>query len=1212
MGVFIATTWVLRPTATPAAHAQGTRTLHLPLVQTPRTPRVSEVVASRPRGLYDAPIDVRLSSETAGTTIRYTLDGSPPGAQYGAVYERPIHLERSTVLRAAGFRRGWIATPVATWSFLFPRQVAHQPEDPEGWPATWGHYAESHLVGEPMVADYAVDRRISEDPRHAASWAAGLRALPSLSLALEPGALFDPETGIYVHPTRRGVAWERATSAEWLPGPGSGEEGFQVDAGLRIAGNASRKHVATPKKSFSLRFTRRHGPPRLEHPLFPGSRVERFNVLRLRAVFNDSYLYLPDRAQYLRDRWARATQADMGMLAAAGRFVHLYLNGLYWGVYDLSEEPSASFMASHRGGAPEDWDVVKPTAGGEDGIEDGNRRAYEALLAARDTPGPAGMDEIERLLDVEAYIDYTLLQMLVGNAEFGDNWRAARRRDAPAGSGFVFFAWDFENVLDLLPPRHRFYGPKVSVDVADSHGVGGLHGRLRQDAEYRLRFADRAQRHLAEGGALAPQAVATRYRALADTLAPAMLGETARWGDHPPPPLALTHGAEVWEDFFDTFGEDQPRTVDAQWRPERDRVAAFLASRPDTLRVQLCREGLYPPVLAPRIRVPGAPDPATPDAQGDPAPPPREVLLEASAPSQGCPGATTAVIWYTLDGSDPRRTGGGFAPAARPASGAVTLPRRLEMVRLRARARAGATWSALVERSFGPPRITIDELHYHPAESTSGSTEFLELRNHEPVSVDLAGWRVRGVGLTLPPGTTIGPGQRLVVARDPAALREAAGLEASPLGYPGALSNSGERIVLETPSGLSVFELRYEDGGAWPRAADGHGFSLTRAPGASSEGASDPETWRGSRDPGGSPGRADPAQAPLVVINEVLVASPPEHQAIELINLGAAPAIVGGWGVGRDVTEEPMATLPEGLVIDAGKQTVVALSALQGPGNTRWLDLPSGELLLFPRDGSYRSGDVRGAAYGPHEAGVSWGRLRSAAGVHFLPLERPSLGAEPVAGRPRPAVAPGEANGEAWRPAVLLSEIMARPAGPGEERLGEYIELFNPGLDTVPLAPGPAGSGASWAIVEGVSLRFPPGAILAPRGRMVLTGGDPASFRSTWDVPRSVPVLGPWQGRLSNEGERVVLARPTAGADPKAPLDDPTAWIQVESLRYDAHAPWPGAILDGSGAALERVDITRMAGDPAAWSALSEGGSPGRPNRPRWRAWLPRIEAGVR
>ena len=131
----------------------------------------------------------------------------------------------------------------------------------------------------------------------------------------------------------------------------------------------------------------------------------------------------------------------MGQPAPRGRFVHLYLNGTYWGQYHLMERPNAAFMASNFGGDKADYDVLNagsPIGGSGDIV------AWNALIGAVDD----GYDAVRSYLDVVNYADYMLLQFFGGNdwdwrADF--NWIAARTREL--GAGFQFFAWDSDNML---------------------------------------------------------------------------------------------------------------------------------------------------------------------------------------------------------------------------------------------------------------------------------------------------------------------------------------------------------------------------------------------------------------------------------------------------------------------------------------------------------------------------------------------------------------------------------------------------------------------------------------------------------------------------------------------------------------------------------------------------------------------------------------------
>jgi hypothetical protein len=104
-------------------------------------------------------------------------------------------------------------------------------------------------------------------------------------------------------------------------------------------------------------------------------------------------------------------------------------------------------------------------------------------------------------------------------------------------------------------------------------------------------------------------------------------------------------------------------------------------------------------------------------------------------------------------------------------------------------------------------------------------------------------------------GQNLAPGERLVVARNPAAFQSVygAGIRISPEGYGTAnLSNAGERIVLMGPLGEILQDIMFDDVAPWPTAADGGGPSLEIA-----DALGDPANeanWRTSAIPGGSPG----------------------------------------------------------------------------------------------------------------------------------------------------------------------------------------------------------------------------------------------------------------------------------------------------------------------------------------------------------------------
>ena len=238
--------------------------------------------------------------------------------------------------------------------------------------------------------------------------AAGLHSLPTLSIIAVPADLFSPETGIYSHPQERGGAWERPSSLELFDA--DGRLAFQCAAGLRIHGGTSRQPEDSPEhSSVWISSTLRSGATSFSG-VWRQRRAGSFDRLVLRAGNNDSWLTSrgKDRQQadYLRDEWMRQTMSDMGHPSARGRFVHLYLNGLYWGVYNLCEQPGPALLAADP---TTGFDVRKA-----DKIEAGDDGPWNQMMrlinaGVNDNPR---YTEISRYLDLPELADYLILNLL--------------------------------------------------------------------------------------------------------------------------------------------------------------------------------------------------------------------------------------------------------------------------------------------------------------------------------------------------------------------------------------------------------------------------------------------------------------------------------------------------------------------------------------------------------------------------------------------------------------------------------------------------------------------------------------------------------------------------------------------------------------------------------------------------------------------------------
>lgn len=184
------------------------------------------------------------------------------------------------------------------------------------------------------------------------------------------------------------------------------------------------------------------------------------------------------------------------------------------------------------------------------------------------------------------------------------------------------------------------------------------------------------------------------------------------------------------------------------------------------------------------------------------------------------------------------------------------------------------------------PRLKFTEIHYNPPGS-GGNLEFVELTSLEDVPVLLDGWDMPLLGYVFPPGAQIGPKGTLIVARNPAVLRQAPGLDGVTVLGPYALGLPGGGGVLRLrDDGLdgkyypeTIDVVVYEDDAPWPGAADGGGKSLELA--ALSLDNDYAASWRA----GWSPGRAAAENLPPIARIE---ASPDSGEAPLQVFLSAA------------------------------------------------------------------------------------------------------------------------------------------------------------------------------------------------------------------------------------------------------------------------------------------------------------------------------------
>ncbi len=653
---------------------------------------VDEPTFSVPHGFYTAPQMVSLSTSTLGATIVYTTNGSTPTVNAagvvtnGTLYTGPISVAKTTNLRAAAFKTDYKPSFVSVQTYIFLDDVIIQSplgQTPAGFPAS------GTVNGHQM--NYGIDPQILS-LYGAEALKQSLMSIPSISITTDSANLFSSSSGIYVNPSGDGRAWERPTNVELINPDGS--EGFATNAGLRIRGGFSRSS-SNPKHAFRLFFRAEYGDGKLDYELFGDEGVGRYDVIDLRSDQNYSWAFQGDTAHsFVREVFGRDLQRDQGQPYTRSRWYHLYLNGQYWGVYQSQERVEENYAAAYYGGDPDDYDIVKHGDGAGDGrvtvVTNGNNQAWLQLftlaqnLATNPTanannyytmqglnPDGTRNPALPVLLDVDNLIDYELILFYTGGSDSGlsaflgdnagNNWYGIYNRVA-ADEGFKFFIHDNEHSLGVSssPINIDRTGPfNTSNQNSPSYfNPGYLHQDLLAHPEYRQRFIERATASLTGDGLMTPAASQARLQARVNEVEPAVISESARWGD----------------------SKREPPLNKAHWQAQITYLLnTYFPVRTNTVLSQLRADGLYvvPPALSP------------PDGP----------IVPGTMLTMTISGAGTA--YYTTDGvTDPRLIGGGVnsSPEVKIYSGPIEVqPGQTLLVRNRM---PNGAWSVLVEANF--------------------------------------------------------------------------------------------------------------------------------------------------------------------------------------------------------------------------------------------------------------------------------------------------------------------------------------------------------------------------------------------------------------------------------------------------------------------------------------------------------------------------------
>jgi hypothetical protein len=1136
---------------------------------------VADTKFSHDRGFYETNFSLTITCATPGVTIRYTVDGKAPTTNVGSTYSAPIAINSTTVVRAFAYKSGLLPTDVDCHTYLYLNAVTNQAangQPPAGWPATWGG----------NVVDYGMDPDIVTVAPWKDTIRDDLKAIPTFSIVANLDDLFNASTGIYANPGNDGPLWERPCSIELL-NP-EGEEGFQINCGIRLRGGFSRS-TTNPKHAFRFFFRQEYGASKLSFPFFGPTGAKSFDKFDMRTMQNYSWSFQNDsRMTCLRDVMSRDAQLTMNGIGTRGNFYHLYINGMYWGLYNSEERPEAAFAESYIGGREEDYDTIKQLDGYLSGATDGNNDAWYRLWAAATNGFASNVDyyrvqgrnvngtintNYENLIDVPNLIDYMLVILYGGNLDAPisnflgndspNNWYGFRDRTGQNG-GFRFASHDAEHtmlnvnedrtgIVDLSASGGQYgviqtdwtAGNPLTQIVSGVYTPSGAQPRstpqyiwfrMHQNPEFRILAADRIFKHCFNGGPLSVEGMRAAFLTRSNEIQRAIIAESARWGDAK---NATPYTRNSWVSAMNT-------------------TMGFINGRTAVLINQLRADGLYPAIVPPSF-----------NSTGGPVSSGFVFRMTNSNPS--------STIYYTLDGADPRAQGGAVAPSALAYSAPLVIN---TITTVRSRVLSAGVWSPMNEVTFYPPqdlsKLLITEIMYHPPDIgfTDGDQfEFLEIKNTGTVALGLEGLRFTGIGFVFPVGATIGPGQFYVLSPNATAFASKYPGVTLKGTYTGQLANSGEALTLSHPLGQQIFSFTFGDLTPWPVTPDGLNFSLVPVDPNANPDLSEPKNWRASSALGGSPGADDPPfTVPPVLINEILTHTESGVDFIELFNPTTNTVNIGGWFLTDDPAVPKKYRIADGTFLGPLSYVVfneTNFNATPGTNGSFSLNAHGDDAYLFSGDSNTNlTGYDHGFSFAAAIDEETFGRYVI------------STGEAQFTGQITPT--PGAANAGPRIGPIVINEIHYNPTAPAME----FVELKNISSNAVPLFDAAIPTN-TWR-VNGLSFSFPTNRTLPPGAFVLLVLTNINAFTNFYSVPPGVQIYGPYLGNLQDSGERLELQQPdTTGTNG-------VGYITIDAVRYNDRAPWPPAA-DGSGPSLQKRMPGLYGNEPLNWKAA--GPTPG-------------------
>ena len=386
-------------------------------------------------------------SVPADCIVYYTTDGSYP-TQNGTLYRAPITIDKTMTVRARAYKSNAMPSDDVSVSFIIGRKhnmpVVFLNTDAENlYSEKTGIWADGpNFDTESMKYD---DSSLSRDEKE------------NLFFKDAPKANY-------------WQSWERPVSFTYIDE--SGTQVLTFDAGIKTFGQYSRVH---DQKSVSINLKDKYGIKEVVYPFFGENYINVFSNLVLRGAGQDA-----NRA-HIRDAFiARALLGKINCEVMNYRPVVCYVNGQYWGIYDLRERISDEFVANHTGADADNLDRMK----GSSIVQSGTSENYNALYKFVTTKDMTNADNYAYVcsqMDIDNYIDYWISQIYFANTDPG-NIKFYRERTEDGKWRWIPYDFDWS----MSSEENRF-----NYVFKQEKKIYGIIQRLIKNKTFKTKFISR-------------------------------------------------------------------------------------------------------------------------------------------------------------------------------------------------------------------------------------------------------------------------------------------------------------------------------------------------------------------------------------------------------------------------------------------------------------------------------------------------------------------------------------------------------------------------------------------------------------------------------------------------------------------------------------------------------------------------------------------------